>query len=126
MTPFDFINSINYDKKDLFEDPQAEKDYASFIINRGLSYFPDTVFHANEMNKYNMIPKRWQFDYLMNSIQKKKRYSKWNKKEVTSDNIKIVMEYFKYSEEKAVEALSILNEEQLTAISSKLYKGGRG
>jgi hypothetical protein len=52
MTPFDFINAINFTKKDLFsEDPMAKKDYAPFIINRGLGYFPDTVLYANEMNR---------------------------------------------------------------------------
>jgi hypothetical protein len=68
MSPFDFLNSINDTKKDLFDDPQAEKDYNSYLINRGLSYFPDTVLYANEMNRNFDIAKRWQFDFLKNSI----------------------------------------------------------
>ena len=61
MNVFDFVNSINYDKRDLFEDPQAEKDYVPFLVNRSLSYFPDTALYANEMNQQAGIPKRWQY-----------------------------------------------------------------
>ena len=76
MSPFDFLNAINDTKVDLFTDPQADKDYNAFLINRGLSYFPDTIFYANEMNKSDHIDKKMQFDFLMNSITKRKRFSK--------------------------------------------------
>ena len=62
MTPFDFLNAINETKKDIFrEDPLAQKDYSAFMVNRGLSYFPDTIMFANEMNKNASIPNDWQF-----------------------------------------------------------------
>jgi hypothetical protein len=125
MTPFDFINAINLTKKDLFEDPLAEKDYVPFIVNRGLSYFPDTVLYANEMNRNAGIPKDWQFSFFLNTITKKKRFSKWHKKEAETESLKLVMEYFGYSSEKALEALNILTEEQLSMIREKLYKGGK-
>ena len=78
----DFLTAINYTKESLFdtEDEMVQKDYVPFIINRCLSYFPDTIFHANEMNKLNHTEKRLQFDYLRNAIRKRKRYSKWLKK----------------------------------------------
>ncbi len=82
MSPFDFLNSINDTKKDLFEDPQAEKDYNAFLVNRGLSYFPDTILFANEMNIKRDTPKQWQFDFLRLAIPKKKRFSKWHKKKL--------------------------------------------
>ena len=125
MTPFDFINAINLTKKNLFEDPQAEKDYVPFLVNRGLSYFPDTVLYANEMNRNSGIPKDWQFSFFLNTIPKKKRFSKWHKKDADSESLTIVKEYFGYSSEKALEALSILSDEQLTMIKEKLYKGGK-
>ena len=125
MTPFDFINAINLTKKNLFEDPQAEKDYVPFLVNRGLSYFPDTVLYANEMNRNSGIPKDWQFSFFLNTIPKKKRFSKWHKKDADSDSLTLVKEYFGYSSEKALEALSILSDEQLTMIKEKLYKGGK-
>jgi hypothetical protein len=126
MSPFDFINAINLTKKDLFsEDPMAKKDYTPFIINRGLSYFPDTVLYANEMNRNAGIPEDWQFFFLLNSISKKKRFSKWHKKDAETESLRLVKEYFGYSDAKANEALSILTEDQLTMIKEKLYKGGK-
>lgn len=125
MTPFDFVNSINYEKKDLFEDPQAEKDYKSFIVNKALSYFPDTVLYANAMNVHNQIPVKWQFDFLSSTITKKRRYSKWIKKDVTSESLTAVSTFYKYSTEKALEALSILSNEQINVIKQQMDKGGK-
>ena len=50
MNPFEYVNSINYTKKDIMIDDIAEKAYNPFMINRSLSYFNDTVAMANEMN----------------------------------------------------------------------------
>lgn len=126
MTPFDFINAINLTKKDLLaEDPMAKKDYVPFIINRGLGYFPDTVLYANEMNRNSSIAVDWQFSFLLNSISKKKRFSKWHKKDAETESLRLVKEYFGYSDSKATDALSILTEDQLVMIKEKLYKGGK-
>jgi hypothetical protein len=125
MSPFDFINAINTSKENLFEDPSAEKDYSSFLVNRGLSYFHDTVVQANTMNMYASIPNEWQFAFLLNSVTKKKRFSKWAKKDPVTEKMKLVQEYYGYSSEKAKEALSILSDEQLNLIEEKLNKGGK-
>jgi hypothetical protein len=125
MSPFDFLNSINDTKKDLFDDPQAEKDYNSYLINRGLSYFPDTVLYANEMNRNFDIAKKWQFDFLKNSIIKKKRFSKWYKKEVPTDLVKLLVNHYKYSERKVYEIMDLLTPEQIEEIRLQYDTGGR-
>lgn len=125
MTPFDFIKAINSTKKDLFIDPQARKDYKPFLVNRGLSYFSDTVMYANEMNARSGIDEDMQFSFLLNTIPKKNRFSEWHKKDAITTNLALVKEYFGYSSEKASEVLSILSEEQLNMIKEKLYKGGK-
>lgn len=125
MSPFDFINAINQTKENLFTDPQAGKDYSPFLVNRGLSYFHDTVVQANTMNQYASIPKEWQFTFLLNSIAKKKRFSKWAKADKATESLLLVQEYFGYSSEKAKEALRILSDEQLKQIEQKLNKGGK-
>jgi hypothetical protein len=125
MSPFDFLNAINDNKKDLFEDPQAEKDYSAFMVNRGLSYFPDTILYANEMNRFPAIPKSWQFYYFLNTIPKKKRFSKWAKKDAETKSLQLIKEYYGYSYEKAKEALNVLSVEQLSIIEEKLQKGGK-
>lgn len=127
MSPFDFINAINFTKENLLQDPQAIKEYNkhSYLINQGLSYFPDTILFANEVNRYYSIPSEWKFSYLINSIAKKKRFSKWSKKDDVTDSLTAVKEYFGYSHSKAKEALSVLTEEQLDMIKQKQNKGGK-
>ena len=126
MSPFDFLNAINTTKENLFEkDPQANKDYKPFIINRGLSYFPDTVFYANQMNQHPGLDKDMQFFFFLNIISRKKRFSKWSKKDAETESLELVKEYYGYSSEKATEALKVLSEENLIMIKEKLYKGGK-
>jgi hypothetical protein len=126
MSPFDFLNAINMTKKDLIrEDPLNEKDYNPFMVNRGLSYFADTVMMANEMNRNSGIPKKWQNDFLLNTISKKKRFSKWHKKDADDRKLLLIMEYYKYSTERAKEVMDIVSPDQLTMIEEKLYKGGK-
>jgi hypothetical protein len=76
------------------------------------------------MNQRSSIDKDWQFFFYLNSIPKKKRFSKWAKKDADSKSLQLVMQYYKYSSEKAKEALNVLSVEQLTMIEEKLYKGG--
>lgn len=125
MNPFDVINAINYTKENVFEGETSFKDYSAFMVNRGLSYFPDTIMYANEMNRYPSAPNDWQFFFLINSIPKKKRFSKWSKKDKETKTIQLVKEYFGYSNERATEALTVLSDEQLKMIEEKLYKGGK-
>ena len=124
-TPFDFLNAINETKKDLIkEDPSNEKEYSAWMVNRGLSFFPDTVMYANEMNQRHQVSNKWQFQFLLNSIPRKKRFSKWFKRE-EEKNLKLVMDCYGYSSEKAKQVLGILTQEQLKTIEEKQYTGGR-
>ena len=126
MTPFDFINAITENKKDLFEDPQASKDYTPFMINKGLSFYPDTILYANEMNQRVVIPTQWQFEFLKNSIIKKKRFSKWHKKDVQPEQVRLVMKHYKYSEKRAYEIIELLTPNQIEEIRLSYETGGRG
>ena len=77
MTFFDFLNSINENKRDLLkEDPANISEYVPFMVNRGLSYFPDTVMFANEINQHASIPKEWQYAFYLNGVSKRRRFSK--------------------------------------------------
>lgn len=124
MNPFEYLNSINMTKKDIMVDDVAEKGYNSFMVNRGLSYFHDTVLYANEMNRYHHIDNRLQFDFFINIIRKRKRFSKWLKPETVSD-VEVVKEYYGYSNEKARQALTLLTSDQIDELKKKVYKGGR-
>jgi hypothetical protein len=124
MNPFEYLNAINDTKKDIMIDDIAEKGYNAFMVNRGLSYFHDTILMANEMNQKAHLDNRLQFDFLINIVRKKKRFSKWMKQSSASD-VEVVKEYYGYSNEKARQALSLLTPEQLKALEKKVAKGGR-
>jgi len=124
MNPFEFINAINYTKKDIMVDDLVEKEYNSFIVNRSLSNFSDTVLYANEMNVNHHLDARLQFDFFINIIKKRKRFSKWNKA-THIDNLEIIKEYYGYSDEKAKSIYNLLNDEQIEQLKKRIYKGGR-
>lgn len=124
MNPFEYLNAINNTKKDIMVDDLAEKGYNAFMINRGLSYFNDTVLFANEMNRLHHTPNRLQFDFFINIIRKRKRFSKWMKPETVND-LEVVKEYYGYSNQKARQALTLLTPEQIKNIKKKVDKGGR-
>lgn len=122
--PFEYLTAINDTKKDVMVDDIAEKGYNAFMVNRGLSYFNDTVLFANEMNLNAHLDNRLQFDFLINIVRRRKRFSKWMKPETASD-VEVVKEYYGYSNDKARQALSLLTQEQLNILRKKVYKGGR-
>lgn len=126
LSPFDFVNEINFGKKDIMRgtanDILIEKSYDQYLVNKALSYFSDTVFYANEMNM-KPVDNRMHFTYLLHSIRAKKRFSKWHKKE-DEEAVELVATYFDYSKQKAREALKILTESQLEEIKNYYYKGG--
>ena len=124
MSPFDYLNAINYTKKDIMVDDIAEKQYNPFMVNRGLSYFQDTVLMANEMNQHAHLDNRLQFDFLINIVRKRKRFSKWNKPEVATD-LDVIKEYYGYSNEKARMVHNLLTDNQITELRRKVFKGGR-
>ena len=122
--PFEYLTAINDTKKNVMVDDIAEKGYNAFMVNRGLSYFNDTVLFANEMNLNAHLDNRLQFDFLINIVRRRKRFSKWMKPETASD-VEVVKEYYGYSNEKARQALTLLTPEQIIDIKKKVYKGGR-
>ncbi len=124
MNPFEYLTAINDTKNDIMVDDIAEKGYSPFMVNRGLSYFQDTVLMANEMNQHAHLDHRLQFDFYINIVRKKKRFSKWLKPQTASD-VEVVKEYYGYSNEKARQALSLLTPEQINALEKKVTKGGR-
>jgi len=122
MNPFEYLNSINYTKQDIMVDDIAEKAYNSFMVNRGLSYFRDTVLIANEMNT-RQCDNQLKYHFLINIVRKRKRFSKWFKPDQDAD-IELVKEYYGYSNEKARQVLPLLSSDQLNELRMKVYKGG--
>lgn len=124
LSPWDFTNSISYNKNNLMEeDPSVEKDYLPFIINISMSYFSDTIEHSNNMNMNSHLDNKLQYSYYLNSIRPKKRFSKWAKK-VDDENLDAVVKYFGYNRTRAKEVIKLLSPEKLEEIKRKNEGGG--
>jgi len=120
-----WLNSINQTKQSIInEDSSAEKEYPPFIINRCFSGYIDTILYSNEMNLNSHLDKKLQYDFYLNTIRSKKRFSPWMRKQQIED-LELVKSYYGYSNEKAKQSLIILNREQLKYIKSKLETGGQ-
>ena len=122
----DYLNSINYSKEKLLdsEDEQWEKKYPPFIINKCVAPFPDTILLVNELNQLHHVDKKLQYDFLLNSLRSRKRYTPWMKAKKLK-NLEYVKEFYGYNNEKAKIALDILTDEQISAIKQKMIKGGK-
>lgn len=120
----DYLNSINLKTEDLSDNELAMKKSPPYVINKCFSGFIDTVMHSNEMNGMYYLDKDLQYQYLLHSIRKSKRFSPWQKKNVNND-VELVKKYYGYSYDKAEQVMRILTKEQLEFIKAKLDTGGR-
>ena len=121
----DYLNAINHTKERLLdsEDEEWEKKYPPFVVNKCVYPFQDTIMLVNEINQLPHLDKKLQFDFLLNSVRSRRRYTPWLKANKL-DNLEDVKEYYGYSNEKAKHALDILTDEQIATIKQKLNKGG--
>ena len=123
-SPFDFVNSILQNKKQMMVDDATEAAYVSFLVNRSLSYHMDTIAFANEMNRRHFIDKKMQFDFLLNTVRSKKRpFAKWAKPE-KNDDLSCVKQVYGFSDSKARDALRLLSDEQIQELKEKTDIGG--
>ena len=126
MRPNDYLKAINHSKENVFEEDcqQATKDYYPYIINRTLSYFPDTILQANEMNMRPFLDKKMQNDFFLNSVRKRKRFCKWMKDNNVED-FEMIRDYFEYSSRKTKEILNLLSEDDIENIRKEMDIGGQ-
>lgn len=126
--PFDYVNSINQNKKNMMRDTEndvlGESQYEPWLTNNALSYFPDTILHANLMNQFHQLDKRPQYEFLINSIRSRKRFSKWVKSDINEDLL-FVCEYYNCNKVVGRDYLSLLTSEQLNLMKEQKEKGGR-
>jgi hypothetical protein len=127
-TPFDYIASITTNKKNMMHDSEndtlAEKQYNAWIVNKGLSYFQDTVLHANLMNINHHLDNRPQYLFLLNSIRPSKRYAKWVKKDKGDEDLDAICSAYACNKNVGREYLSLLSSEQISAIKKQQEIGG--
>ena len=122
----DYLKAINQTKENLLdtEDEEWQKRYPPYIVNKCLAPFTDTILLVNELNQHHHLDKKLQFDYLLNSLRPRNRFAPWMKAKKL-DNLEDVKEFYGYGNEKARDALDILDTKQISAIKKRLKKGGR-
>ena len=122
----EYLKAINSSKEKLMdsEDDMWEKKYPAYIVNKCLAPFKDTIFLVNEMNIHHQTDKKLQFDFLLNTLRTRQRYTPWLKAK-KEKHLECVKEYYGYGNEKAKSALNILNDEQIKTIIDSLDKGGK-
>ena len=123
ISPFDYVNAINHTKDNIIVDEWTESQYKSFVVNKALSFSADTVIQANEMNSRPHLDRKLQFDFLINIVRSRKRFTKWLKPEKI-EAVKLVQEYYGYSYEKASQILPLLSIEQIDYLKLRIKKGG--
>jgi hypothetical protein len=140
LSPFDFLNNINAGQTsvNLMETCQAEntegqvvdsadRQYNSFMINRGLSYFNDTVMAANELNKYGgTLPTKMQYDFLRHFVRPRKRFSKWFKRADDSSDVQLIAKHYNYNSTQARAALELYTPDELLKLRNVYLTGGKG
>jgi hypothetical protein len=135
---FDFLNAINGgpSSPNLMDGCLAEsgegatpdspdRAYVPFMVNRGLSYFKDTVMFANEMNRYAALPSKMQYDFLRNGIRPRKRFSKWGKRADDTADVQLLMKHYTCNAERAREVIAFYPEEELAKLRKQYDRGGK-
>lgn len=123
----DYLNAINVNKEPLLDESESytKQSYPPFVVTRCLSYFPDTLFAANEMNSRPHLDSKMHFDFLRGAVRPRKRFSKWLKREEDA-RVAALIEYYGFSSRKAREALVVLSEAEVEWILEQTRKGGKG
>ena len=123
-SPFDFVKSVSYDKKDLMVDEVEEKAYQPFLLNKSLSYHQDSVFFINEMNNRHHLDNRLQYVFLLNTLRKRQRFSKCEKPYV-SKKLDTIKKYYQISTLKAKEYMEVLTDKQYRELKNRMKTGGK-
>ena len=123
VSPFDLAHDLT--TRERYDSDVSEmKSYTKFLLNRTLSYHPDLIAYANEMNIHIDVSDKLHYDYMHHSIDKKRRSKKYWAKSKKYEHLEMVKEYFNYSNQKALSALSVLSDSDIEAIKNLMNKGG--
>ena len=126
MTYSRYIATIKTTGKDIWND-EKPSSYSPYLIQRGL--FSDNASAMRILNAANqrVMDKELHYKFLLHSLPKNVKYvaqSKKKKDAVTIKYLSVVKRYFGYNDEKARDAINILNPVQLELIASTLNEGG--
>ena len=120
--PFVYADAVSFTKKEIIDTPADEAGYLPFMVNKAMSYHHDSIMAANAMNMNGHVDNKMQFDYLLYTLPKRKRFAKWSKPDKDID-IAAIMEYYSYNRRKVEQVLGVLSQDQIKLIHARIYKG---
>lgn len=125
MNPFDFINSLSKETKIKYTEEAIENYFSPFLAFQFFGNFSDTISEANYINTFRSPLSKYETYIMLNYlIDKRNRFSKKEKVEKEKEeNIKVIMEHYKYSREKAKEVLNLHTEEMIDKMKNKNIGG---
>lgn len=127
-TPFEYVGSILDTKVNMMRgtenDQLAENGYNPWLTNMSLSQHEDTVLIANLVNQNHHLPKRAQYELLINIVRSKKRqFKKWAKNTADED-LNLICATYECNRNVGKEYLRLLSPEQLELLRKQQQKGG--
>jgi len=113
---FAILKDINLEKTfSLHKDPDFQKAYDDFMINRYFSMSPETVLEANFMNIHNKLPKHVKYLFLSDVIEKKNRFLKYVKSDKESqdkETIKYIQDLYRVNKNTAEGIAKTISQEE--------------
>ena len=124
----DYLTSINKSKKNLMRDPEINdpgvvSGYPAFLVRRLLSYHPDAILLANEMNRRPFLDNQLQYEFFLHVLPKANRFAPLHKNS-TPENLELVKAYYRYSNEKALSVLPLHTQADFDHMKEFLSEGG--
>lgn len=121
---FDYLNDITQKKEYIF-DPNDNKNYSMFMINRGLGQHLDTILLADELNKRCGVSKQMHYDFLFYSVDAKKRFSKWAKQDTTDlDLVAYLQEKYCINKQHALDYMNMLDKTEVKELKLESERKG--
>lgn len=119
---FDYIRDMSDTKKLLaFDTEVAEGKFPGipvFMVNKAFANFQDTIYIANELNKYNISDKVAYLFYTYGA-PKRKRFAKWYKSDDKKElDIKNLCTYYNWGFKEARENMKLFSREELDHLNT--------
>lgn len=126
------LNSINFTKQNLVRKQDGSineseaKSFPSYIVLKSLSYHADCVpyvsYLAERLTKAHNMSNEMQYEFLLHTIPKGKRFAKWAKPK-NEKAIELLMDIYHINHATAKGYLRLLSDKDIATLMNS--RGGR-
>ena len=115
------IKSITQ-KTELLSEDYINKNYVPFITNKLLAQYQDCIYFTCIVDKMANMPLYAQYLFYYYAISKRNRFKRMEQTIINPD-VKIIMDYYNYSHQKAVDIVRIISTTKMNEIRILMTKG---